>query len=367
MQKHGGTVMLDRSVVTIPEKFMDHPLFTAPVCGMNVGFMARRGYYETEEMQKQPELMKNAGVNWVTLNMNCCQKAYYSRDIFLDFEFSTGEIELMRYVELLHKNDIHVLFKPCLTPLDGMWMGSINFPTGQQIQGVNTDYWTEWFNSFKRAMKYFSHIAEVIGMDAMLIGAEYRGTESKAKEWNEVIEIVRENFSGPISYEFTPASCKVPPEWFKNLDFLSYSYYPPAAPRTGLAKDSPDYTREQMEEYLKSRQETVKWLSETFGNKPVVFSEYGVRSAHGLIMQPENFTSTSHYDGQQQADYMEASFNTFYQLPQWMGLFWWKWDETQDRPHYKDDPNGDKGFTIQGKPAEKVLVRWFKENFTDKK
>ena len=84
--------MLDKSVVSIPEKFYDHPLFNAPVCGMNVGFMARRGYYETEEMKKQPELMKKAGVNWVTLNMNCCQKAYYSRDIFLDFDAVINDI-----------------------------------------------------------------------------------------------------------------------------------------------------------------------------------------------------------------------------------------------------------------------------------
>ena len=204
-------------------------------------------------------------------------------------------------------------------------------------------------------------------MDAMLIGAEYRGTEDRTKDWKEVIEIVRGEFDGPISYEFTPASCKSSLAWFEDLDFLSYSYYPPAAPATTRAIDAPDYTREEMEEYLKSRQETVKWLSATYFNKPVVFSEYGVRSSHGLIIQPENFLSDTPYDGQMQADYMEASLNTFYPLPQWMGLFWWKWDETQDRPHYKNDPAGDKGFTIQGKPAEKVLKRWYKENFLDKK
>ena len=55
---------------------------------------------------------------------------------------------------------------------------------------------------------------------------------------------------------------------------------------------------------------------------------------------------------------MEAIFRTFTELDGWMGLLWWKWDETQDRPHYRD-PHGDRGFTIQGKPAEKVMRRWF--------
>ena len=76
-------------------------------------------------------------------------------------------------------------------------------------------------------------------------------------------------------------------------------------------------------------------------------------------MQPYNFLWETYYDGEEQANYMEAMFRTFHDLPGWMGLFWWKWDETQNRPHYHTDPNGEKGFTIQGKPAEAVLKKWF--------
>lgn len=359
--------MIDFSVVKIPEKFRNHPLFTEPICGMNFGFMAKRGYYETEESLRQPELMAKAGVNWVTLNMNFCLENWASRNLYLDFEFSTGELELAEMVRRMHEKGIHVLFKPCMTPLDGMWMGSVDYPEGFQIQGVHVDYWQEFFRSFNRAECYFASLAQKLGMDAMLIGAEYRGTEKCESQWREVIRLIRERFDGPISYEFTPESCNHSSlAWFEDLDFLSYSYYPPAAPRTGAAKDSPDYTREQIEQYLSSRRDTVIWLSENFGNKPVVFTEYGVRSAHGCIMCPYDFLWETYYDGQQQADFMEASFNTFWSLPQWMGLFWWKWDETQDRPHYKD-PAGDKGFTIQGKPAEKVLQRWFKEHKDDAK
>lgn len=354
--------MLNKNVVTIPEKFKDHPLFTEPVRGTNFGFLAKRGYYEMPEQLKQPELMKEMGINWVTLNMNVCQDTYFSTKVYLDFDFSTGEIELLRMVEKLHQNGIHVLFKPCLTPLDGSWMGCVNFPEiGKQIQGVTVDYWNDWFDSFKKAMRYFSHLAQVTGMDAMLIGAEYHGTEGKVNYWKEVIKIAREEFDGPISYEFTPASCKKDLSWFKDLDFLSYSYYPPAMDFTPPAEKAPVVTLEEMQEYLTSRQETVKWLSENYFNKPVVFTEYGVRSGHGLIMQPFNFTSTTPYDGQMQADYMEASFRVFSPLPQWMGLFWWKWDETQNRPHYNDDPNGEKGFTVQGKPAEAVMKHWYTE------
>ena len=76
-------------------------------------------------------------------------------------------------------------------------------------------------------------------------------------------------------------------------------------------------------------------------------------------MQPFNYQWDTPYDGEEQANYMEAVFRTFTELDGWMGLLWWKWDETQKRPHYLSDPRGDRGFTIQGKPAEDVMRRWF--------
>ena len=373
--------MLDPNVVTIPERFRNHPLFSAPVAGMNVGFMARRGYYRREEVLSQPEIMKAGGVNWVTLNMNFCQDAFYSRKLYLDFRFSTGELELYDLVKRFHDCGIHVLFKPCLTPLDGMWMGSVAFPHGKQIAELDVDYWKEWFASFTQAETYFARLAKTVGMDAMLIGAEYFGTEGRGEEWRRIIDRVRAEYDGPISYEFMYSSRKAYPlDWFEGLDFLSYSYYPPAAPPNGVLNDwdsgdpedqseghaacprvSPHYTREQMEEYLSSRKEKIAGISAAYGHKPIVFTELGVRSAHGCVMQPGNYQWETSYDGQEQADYMEACMNTFWQLPCWMGLFWWKWDETQYRPHYHDEPGVDKGFTVRGKPAERVMADWFRK------
>jgi hypothetical protein len=39
----------------------------------------------------------------------------------------------------------------------------------------------------------------------------------------------------------------------------------------------------------------------------------------------------------------------------WMGMYWWKWDEQYDRPWVRDDPRGDKGFTVWGKPAAETM------------
>lgn len=359
---------MNTSIVNIPDKFKDHPIFNELICGTNFGFMARRGYYARPEVQKQPELMKKAGINWATLNMNICQEKFYSERIFLDFEFSTGEFELAEMVKRLHDNGIKVLFKPCLTPLDGAWMGAVRFPYEcKQIQSVpDCDYWGKWFKSFTEAAKYFSDLAERIGIDAIIIGAEYYGTEDQNEHWENVIKEIRSRFSGPITYEFTFQSRdSYDLEWFKQLDFLSYSYYPPACAVPGKkditeedARKIATPTVEEMQDFLSSRKQTVTKISNRFWNKPVLFTEFGVRSAHGCSLQPYNFLWDTPYDGIEQANYMEAGFRTFWELPEWMGFFWWKWDETQIRPHYHGDPNGDRGFTVQGKPAEEVMKRW---------
>lgn len=363
--------MLNKEKVRINEKFEQHPIFNELICGTNFGFMAKRGYYAQKEVQRQPECMKEAGINWTTLNMNFCQTNYYSDKVYLDFEYSTGELELYEIVKRLHDNGVKVLFKPCLTPLDGAWMGKVCFPEKgelSQIQGVNVDYWKKWFHSFTEAAKYFSDLSEKIGMDALILGAEYFGTEGQNDYWEKVIEESRKLYSNPITYEFTFASRKQHDlNWIKSLDFLSYSYYPPACkPNMEVldstwnpdAESNPVLSVEDMVNYLKPRRKRITSICERFDNMPIVFTEYGVRSAHGCVMQPFNFMWDTRYDGQEQADYMEASFQTFYELPQWMGLFWWKWDETQNRPQYHGDLNGDRGFTIQGKPAEAVMRKW---------
>ncbi|MBR5314257.1 MAG: hypothetical protein IKU45_02460 [Clostridia bacterium] len=142
--------MLNKNM--IPEKFKNHPLFTQPVVGMNYGFMAKRGYYNTEYAKKQPKLMADMGINWVTLNANFCMEHLASTRCFLDFEYSSTETELIEMAKRMHDAGINIMLKPCMTLLDGTWMGRVRFPAdcdATQINGVRLEYWKKWFDSFK--------------------------------------------------------------------------------------------------------------------------------------------------------------------------------------------------------------------------
>lgn len=355
--------MIDRTKCKIPEKFANHPLFNEFHRGMNFGFMSKRGYYSRPEVRKQPEFMAKSGVNWVTLNANFCQETYASRKVFLDFIFSSGEFELTEMARIMHDNGLRILLKPCLTPLDGAWMGAVNFPETPQIQGVSSNYWKEWFDSFIESSKYYAEFAERNHIEALIIGAEYFGTEYRNDDWRRSIAAIRQIYSGPITYEFTCKSKNAYDlEWFEDLDFLALSFYPPASSGSqngSTFRNAPHVFLEQMIECLKPNKDTILDICRRFGNKPIAFTEIGTRSAHGCIALPWDFQADTFYDGEEQANYMEAVFHTFQDLPTWLGLYWWKWDETQNRPQYHGDPGGDRGFTVQGKPAEEVLRKWF--------
>ena len=78
-------------------------------------------------------------------------------------------------------------------------------------------------------------------------------------------------------------------------------------------------------------------------------------------MNPSGWAPGGRYDGQEQANYLEALLTAFRDEPWWYGLYWWKWDEQNYRPEMHDDPAGDKGFTVSGKPAQQVMRRLYGE------
>ncbi len=339
-------------------------IFDKRVKGVNFGFLNKRGYYETDFAKAQPALMRSLGVNCVTLNLNVCQEKYCSTKVFLDFKYSAGESELLEMAKLLHENDIMVILKPNITCLDGQPMCNVSYPEiGRQIEGVEVDYRSLWFESYAECLLCCARLAEKMNAEAMLLGAELLGVEGERwgndmdKYWLDIIERVRKVYGGALSYEFTFLSRKqYELRWFSELDFLSYSYYPPACPPDHLddPQNNPSFTRAELYEYLLPRAQRIQSIIDRF-DKPILFAEYGVRSAHGCIQRPFDFLWRTRYDGDEQANYLLASVDVFKPLDRWMGFLWWKWDETQNRPHYVGENGEDKGFTFVGKPAEKAF------------
>lgn len=69
------------------------------------------------------------------------------------------------------------------------------------------------------------------------------------------------------------------------------------------------------------------------------------------------FNAPNGYFSSAPASCLEAVGRVFAPEPRWPGLCRWKWEEQSDRPQFKDDPAGDKGFLLH-EPATEVFRTW---------
>lgn len=95
------------------------------------------------------------------------------------------------------------------------------------------------------------------------------------------------------------------------------------------------------------------------GGKQVLLAEFGVRPlGNGIVYrQPYLFTKVrAPLDHEAQSNMYEAVLDVF--LNSWWcrGIHVWNWEISPTVPA------GDKGYTPQGKPALKVLTKYFKKS-----
>jgi len=322
--------------------------------GVSFGFLAKNGYYSSPTGELEIQKICDAGVNSVALMATVMQDGYSSTRMYSDFHYTPSDCELADTVEKFHRAGIKVMLKPIIECHDSAWRGWINFPDRhQQIQGIITDYWGEWFRNYTECMKHYARFADRQNVEVLCIGCEMQGAEPQEQHWEQMIQELRKIYKGLITYNTSqlPPGCEALYKWYSHLDILGISYY------TGSPRINP--SAKEIEEDMKPHADTLDKLMKEFP-RPVFFAECGARSVAGGAKAPCEYQLNGDYDGTFQANYLSAVTNLFSKYKWWHGLLWWKWDEQQNRPQYKRD-GGDTGFTIYGKPALDVLKKWCRE------
>jgi glycosyl hydrolase family 113 len=213
------------------------------------------------------------------------------------------------------------------------WAGAVE-PKSEQS-------WMAWFARYRGEVGRIARIAAEEGADGLAIGTELAKTTQRP-EWTELIAAARAVFPRTLLYvAHNVDEAEAVPFW-PLLDAIGVSLYPP------LGADHDHAGRLAV---MRAVADRLDALSSRIG-KPVVVGEIGLRSAKGAAAAPWESAEerTAAPDPGLQAEVL-ADWLAVLDRPAIHGVLIWRW--------FTDPAAGgpdDTDFTVQGKPAEAVLL-----------
>jgi|GEM_PF-490077 len=292
-------------------------------------------------LQKESDIslmnLANTSTKWVSLVVTWYQEDKHSLQIRPDIDRTPSDESIIHAINVIHSLGMKVMLKPHVDLYNGEWRGEIWFE--------NEFEWQEWFNSYRNFICHYARLAEENNVEQFCVGCELVKTTSR-EEWFNIIQAVRNLFSGPITYAANWDNYQNAAFW-QALDFIGIDAYFP------LTDKNDPSINELMDGWKKWKSGIEEIYNLT--RKPVIFTEIGYRSIDGCNRDPWNWQRDGKIDLQEQADCYEAAFRMFYNESWFYGFYWWMW--------YPDLRGGadDRSYTPYGKPAEKILKKYYSE------
>jgi len=217
--------------------------------------------------------------------------------------------------------------------VDGSWAGAITL-------GTEGD-WHAWFARYRAQLVRLARVAAEERADVFCVGTELSRTIERA-EWASVIDAVRVNFPGELVYAAHNVEEAERVPFWDRLDAVGVTLYPP------LGNDGDRSFRLAIMRGIVDRLDALAVRT----GKPVIVGEIGIRSAQGAAAAPWQSAEEreAEADLALQADVLSDWLKSL-DRPSIRGVLVWRWFT---------DPNAggktDTDFTVQNKPAERVLA-----------
>ncbi len=240
--------------------------------------------------------------------------------------------ELRAAIRDAHALGLTVLVKPHLW-VPNSWAGTVAM--------TSEETWKVWFANYQRELERIARIAEEERAEALAIGTELDETTQRV-EWNALIAGARGLYSGRLLYvaHNVEGVEKVP--FWDRLDLIGVSLYPPLG-----ADDDRDYRRSTMRA-IADRLDTLAVQNK----KSIVIGEIGLRSAEGAAAKPwESAEERKAVPDPSLQAAVIADWLDILDRPAISGVLIWRWLTDPDAGGLTDTD-----FTVQGKPAEHVLM-----------
>jgi hypothetical protein len=209
------------------------------------------------------------------------------------------------------------------------------------VAPVSEDGWSAWFARYGRAVTAIARIAAEEHAEAFAIGTELERTTQRS-EWLGVIAALRAAFPGPLTYFAHNAEEAETVRFWSQLDAIGVTLYP------ALGSDRDRGGRLTTMRAVAARLDA---LAARF-DRPVLVGEIGLRSAAGATARPWESAEerASRPDPLLQAEVLGDWLDVL-NRPAVRGVLIWRWFTNPD-----GGGAGDTDFTVQGKPAEGVLL-----------
>lgn len=290
--------------------------------------------YDSFSSNESLERMADTNTEYVAITVWWMQQNISSTQIYRKPDWTATDEQLAKAVSKAHELGMKVMLKPMIDPEDyySHWRGQI--PSSQ-----------EWFDSYKSFITSYAEFAQDNHVDLFCVGCEFKATEQNESNWRQIIQQVREHYSGPLTYASVDSFESI--KWWDSLDYVGIDAY------FSLTTDKKDPSLDE----LRQAWTRIANMIETWAlpvNKPVVFTEIGYRSGDGNNIEPSNWTAQLSIDLQEQLDCYSAALETLWNRPWFYGFYWWIWET---------NPNAggltDADFTPQNKPAETLIKQWY--------
>jgi len=240
--------------------------------------------------------------------------------------------ELRAAIRQAHSVGLAAIVKPHVW-VPQSWAGA--------VAPASEDGWKRWFARYAEALAAIAQIASEERAEALAIGTELQKTTHRG-EWAALVAKLRANFGGTLTYFAHNAEEAESIGFWPLLDAIGVTLYP------ALGRDD---DRTGRLEIMRAVAQRLDALASRTG-KPVLVGEIGLRSALDAAAKPWESAEerASSPDPLLQAEVL-ADWLAVLDRRSVGGVLIWRW--------FTDPEAGgpaDTDFTVQGKPAEGVLL-----------
>lgn len=301
--------------------------------GITFAPFQQRGTLSTQMVRESFDYMiEQTGANFIILAPAGVQETPQSEKICYTSDATLSDEELIGMIRYAKSKGIRVGIKPTVNCKNGVWRAHISF---FEKDVPCEPKWGNWFASYTEFQTHYARIAEAEQCDMFIAGCEMVMTEHREEEWRKVIDEIRKEYHGLVSYN-TDKYQEDHVKWWDCVDVISSSgYYP--------------------EDCWEQELDRIEKIVDTY-QKPFFFAEAGCMSRKGSAMVPNNWELQGELSLEEQYGWYRAMFEACAKRPWVQGFALWEW---ASRLPSRSEAEKDSSYEICNKPVQEIVKEYY--------